>query len=140
MGLTKISLRKSVLLNLGDYQNCKIEVSVEAEVDEGQSFSDARLKAGEALDEALWNEISEPLAALPSYRRNAILNATNLQAAWENEHPAPEVSKQLVIETDDGLEDDDDDLLDDDEPRHVPDFNAMNYEDIRFRPEPEDKF
>ena len=89
MGLTKISLRKSVLLNLGDYQNCKIEAGGEYELGEGDTSESAHVALGQELDRVLLAEATSALENMPSFRRWEILNALHLKELWDALHPEP---------------------------------------------------
>lgn len=54
--VTKISYRRGITLNVGDFESVRVDIEAEAEVEDGESFDDAFTILKEQVDESVRTE------------------------------------------------------------------------------------
>lgn len=81
MGITKIVLEKSLLVNTEKYENVRIEARIEYTVEDGETTAEARKAAREALTDALLDELTPVMdaAMMSPERRRRFLQSIGVE-------------------------------------------------------------
>lgn len=82
MSLT-VRMSKSALLNLGDFQNMKVEIEIEAPVRAEQMTGEMIHSIGESIDRVLLDECFDALRDMPYTRRSVMLTALGLTEMFD---------------------------------------------------------
>lgn len=102
-----ITISKGVTVNIGDFQNQKLEVSVSYEVEPGETAEAATQKVADQCRTLLLRELEPVLNELPGWRARQWRDLLGV--------PEPELVPGVYVPADDELDEDDWDDEDEDE-------------------------
>jgi hypothetical protein len=80
-----VTISKSALINLGDYQNEKVEVSLSYEVEPGETVEQATAKVADEARKLLIREMEPVLEQLPDYRARGWRDILGVPAPVDDE-------------------------------------------------------
>lgn len=89
MGVTVVSLSKSVLVNMGDYQNEKVEIGITYEVEPGETVEEAHAKVADQCRSLLARELEPVLNSLSPWRAKPWRELLGLPVPEPVASPAP---------------------------------------------------
>ena len=131
MQISEITISKGITLNLGNYQTERIDVTMRATVDTGETWSHALVSLNTAVEASLQTLAAPVLDNMRAAEREAILRLFETQPTALT--VAPNAPPAVVPEDDDddnafGYDEDDEDFDDDDDETES-DFDDEDDED-----------
>ena len=131
MHISEITITKGITLNLGNYQSERIDVTMRATVDTGETWSHALVSLNTAVEASLQTLAAPVLDNMRAAEREAILRLFETQPTALT--VAPNAPPAVVPEDDDddnafGYDEDDEDFDDDDDETES-DFDDEDDED-----------